>query len=63
MPNLDIVLNNKDNCYNRNIHYKTFYTTTPNIGESSAYKKCLYLTYKGRPLCGQHHGAATALRP
>jgi len=47
MPNLDIVLNNKDNCYNRNIHYKTFYTTTPNIGESSAYKKCLYLTYKG----------------
>jgi hypothetical protein len=47
MPNLDIVLNNKDKCYNRNIHYKTFYTTTLTNGVSSAYKKCLYLTYKG----------------
>lgn len=47
MPNLDDVLYHKDRGYTRNIHYKTFYTTPPTIDGSSAYKKCLYLTYKG----------------
>lgn len=50
MPNLDDVLYHKDKGYKgytRNIHYKTFYTTPPTIDGSSAYKKCLYLTYKG----------------
>ena len=47
MPNLDDVLYHKDKGYTRNIHYKTFYTTPPTIDGSSAYKKCLYLTYKG----------------
>jgi len=47
MPNLQKVLNNKDNEYKINIHYKNFIVNQVTNDDDRSSKKYLYLTYNG----------------